>query len=165
MTLEPGVRSPSGSTRSTVELAAQLRGAWLRPAPVRLRLAAAGLDVLFATTLAAVPVGTALLGLTLAGTASTGHPAMVVALAFAVVVLVGYGVVWPEVGQGRTPGKHAVGVRVVRLDGGHPDARAHAVRWLLLGLDVLGGGLAAVGRRDGRRLGDLVAGTLVVHRR
>ena len=159
MTLEP-------VTRSTVELAAQLRGAWLEPAPLRLRCAAAGLDALFATTLAFVPVGTALLLLTVDGSLSAGSPAMLVALAVAVVSLVGYGVVWPGHAEGRSPGKQAMGLRVARLDGTSPDSRAHTVRWLLLGVDLLGVGLlTAAVRRDGRRLGDLVAGTLVVRRR
>ena len=153
-------------TRSTVELAAQLRGAWLRPAPLGLRLAAACLDVLFATTLAAVPVGTALLLLTLAGRLSPTSPAMVVALALALVTLVGYGVAWPELAQGRSPGKRATGLRVACLDGTPPSRRAHALRWLLLGVDLLGVGLlTATLRKDRRRLGDLVAGTLVIRRR
>lgn len=66
---------------------------------------------------------------------------------------------------GRTPGKLAVGLRVVSRGGGRSSATAILVRNFLRTLDLLVGiPMMAVDRRS-RRLGDLVAGTLVVHHR
>jgi uncharacterized RDD family membrane protein YckC len=74
---------------------------------------------------------------------------------------------WEVVSGGRSPGKMAVGLRVVR-DGGLPiTPRASLVRNLLrivdeLPLSYLVGLTAIVCSNDGKRLGDLAAGTLVV---
>ncbi len=67
--------------------------------------------------------------------------------------------------EGRTPGKLAVGLRVVSHRGGRTTATAILVRNLLRALDIfVGVPMMAIDRRC-RRLGDLVAGTLVVHQR
>ncbi len=67
--------------------------------------------------------------------------------------------------DGQTPGKLAVGLRVVSHRGGRTTAAAYLVRNFLRGFDLfIGLPLMAVDRRA-RRLGDLVAGTLVVHHR
>ena len=76
--------------------------------------------------------------------------------------------------NGRSLGKAAVGLRVIRVDGGpirlrHAFTRALvglAVEWpgLLLPLLTWAGSLTTMlASRRGRRLGDLAAGTLVVH--
>ncbi len=66
---------------------------------------------------------------------------------------------------GRTPGKLAVGLRVVSRHGGQSTKAAILVRNFLRALDLLVGiPLMAIDRQS-RRLGDLVAGTLVVHHR
>ncbi|WP_405092536.1 RDD family protein [Micromonospora sp. NBC_01392] len=93
-----------------------------------------------------------------------------------VLVLVGYPVVMERFAGGRTVGKLAVGLRVVRADGGPVGvgqslARALvgvAVEWPGLVLPLLSwAATVTVMLTDprGRRLGDLVAGTLVVHTR
>ena len=71
-----------------------------------------------------------------------------------------------EIGlDGRTPGKQAVGLRVVSQRGGRSSKAAILVRNFLRPFDiVLGIPIMAVDRRS-RRLGDFVAGTLVVHHR
>ena len=67
--------------------------------------------------------------------------------------------------DGRTPGKTLVGLRTVTSLGGRPSAGAILVRNLLRILDMtLGWPLIALDRRC-RRLGDLLASTLVVHHR
>ena len=92
-------------------------------------------------------------------------------LAVCAVLLSGWGwdVAWEVAGGGRTPGKRALGIRVVRADGGPVGLVESLARNLLRAVEVpLGyapGVLAiALGSRR-QRLGDLVAGTLVVRER
>ncbi len=74
-----------------------------------------------------------------------------------------------EVGfNGRTIGKRAMGIEVLRADGLPVGWRESILRNLLLVADFLpflyaGGLLCMLGDRQFRRLGDLVAGTLVVY--
>lgn len=68
---------------------------------------------------------------------------------------------------GRTPGKVNRGLLVVMADGGECTTQAAAVRNLLRYVDLLGVppfvvGIAAMLASDGRRVGDLAAGTVVV---
>jgi len=70
--------------------------------------------------------------------------------------------------QGQTPGKRAMRLRVVRSDGAPVGWQGSVVRNLLRTVDMLPLGYAAgvvTGFLDpwGRRLGDIVAGTLGVH--
>lgn len=73
-----------------------------------------------------------------------------------------------ELRSGATPGKQALGLAVVHDDGTPVEASASLVRNLLRVVDFLplgyGAGLVCtLVDRDFRRLGDLAAGTLVVH--
>lgn len=91
-----------------------------------------------------------------------------------VIVLIGYPTVVEALTNGRSPGKLLVGLRVVREDGG-PIRLRHAFTRTLVGFAVewpglllpLAGWLVAaatmLGSAHGRRLGDLAAGTMVVH--
>jgi uncharacterized RDD family membrane protein YckC len=77
----------------------------------------------------------------------------------------GYFAILEMVMDGKTPGKHAVGLRVVSYHGGKSSAAAILVRNLIRTVDVLVGlPVMAIDRRA-RRPGDFVAGTLVVHDR
>ncbi len=67
--------------------------------------------------------------------------------------------------RGRTPGKKAVGLRVVSRTGGTASAGALTVRNLLRPVDLLVGVLLMAIDPLSRRLGDRLAGTLVVHDR
>jgi len=74
-----------------------------------------------------------------------------------------------ELRSGATPGKRAMGLVVVHADGTPVGASASLLRNLLRAVDFLpvlyGFGLVAMlVDRDFRRLGDLAAGTLVIHR-
>ncbi|SCL28208.1 Uncharacterized membrane protein YckC, RDD family [Micromonospora nigra] len=91
-----------------------------------------------------------------------------------VLVLVGYPVLFERLNDGRTPGKMAVGLRVVSVDGARVGLRQSltralvgvAVEWPGLILPLLSwvaGVTVMLSDRRGRRLGDLVAGTQVVH--
>lgn len=67
--------------------------------------------------------------------------------------------------QGQTPGKNAVGLRVVADRGGRASAGALLVRNLIRAVDVAFGLPAMAVDRRSRRLGDMAAGTLVIHER
>jgi uncharacterized RDD family membrane protein YckC len=96
-----------------------------------------------------------------------------VSLLVAVAVLVGYPVTAETLSRGRTLGKLALGLRVVRDDGG-PIRFRHALVRGLAGFFVdfwalgLGGAVAvfvSLSSAKGKRVGDLLAGTIVVRER
>lgn len=79
-----------------------------------------------------------------------------------------YGVVCDMLLNGQTLGKKIVGIRAVRDNGSPITLDASIVRNLLLAADFLpffwvGGGLSMVLTKNSRRLGDLVAGTMVIY--
>ncbi|WP_242112030.1 RDD family protein [Luteimonas aquatica] len=79
-----------------------------------------------------------------------------------------YPVVCEAVFNGQTPGKRALELRVVSADGAPVGWMASIVRNLMRTVDMLPfaygfGVIAGLADPYGRRLGDLVAGTLVVH--
>ncbi|MCX2951702.1 RDD family protein [Lentzea sp. NEAU-D7] len=95
-------------------------------------------------------------------------------LPFATVAVVSFlGVLWIEVWYphrhgGSTPAMRWLGLRITTLRGGEPSLRAYLVRWLLMVVDglllgLVGAVLIAVTPRN-QRLGDMVAGTVVVRR-
>ncbi|NKX87230.1 RDD family protein [Nocardia coubleae] len=97
----------------------------------------------------------------------------VLAVVTIVTVLVGYPVCSETLTRGRSLGKMAFGLRVVRADAGPTDFR-HALTRGLAGAIVdfwMLGGFGAVAvitslcSRKGRRVGDVLAGTVVVHTR
>jgi uncharacterized RDD family membrane protein YckC len=89
------------------------------------------------------------------------------AYAFAVFVYFGYFLISEAVSGGRTPGKTALGLRVIQLDGSSPTFSAILARNLVRVLDWIAGiGIVVMFVQPlSRRLGDLVAGTVVVRER
>lgn len=87
----------------------------------------------------------------------------------AVVGIVLYDVVADVFFQGRTPGKRAVRLRVVDVHGQPPDLLTSLLRNLLRLVDMLpvgyGVGFIVIFLTGTRRLGDLVAGTMVISER
>lgn len=80
----------------------------------------------------------------------------------------GYPVLFEIRREGQTPGKRLCGLAVVHLDGTPVQARSAIVRNVLRAVDFLPVGymvglVTMVVAGAGRRLGDLAAGTLVVH--
>ena len=72
--------------------------------------------------------------------------------------------------DGRKPGKAAIGLRVVKLDGSKPGFGSFFVRWIMRVIDVAltTGGIAVFTillNGKGQRLGDIAAGTTVVTER
>jgi uncharacterized RDD family membrane protein YckC len=69
--------------------------------------------------------------------------------------------------NGQSPGKRAMKIKVVRLDGAPPTIGNYVIRWLLrlIEIDLLSGAVALVTiavSNKGQRLGDMAAGTTVV---
>jgi uncharacterized RDD family membrane protein YckC len=84
------------------------------------------------------------------------------------VVQWGYFIVFEWLWQGQTPGKRLIGIRVIQWRGTGITFTQSAVRNLVRTADFLPVGnlvgfLVALTNRENRRLGDLAAGTLVVH--
>ncbi|MDQ6828232.1 MAG: stage II sporulation protein M [Gemmatimonadota bacterium] len=85
------------------------------------------------------------------------------------VVMWGYYVVFETMWDGQTPGKRRVGIRVVQDGGYSVSFAASAVRNLTRIIDMQPGLIYAVGiissaiSKSGKRLGDHIAGTFVVH--
>jgi uncharacterized RDD family membrane protein YckC len=144
----------------------------LRPARLASRSVALAIDI--AVMLAAFAV--LLVVLSLAGVLGDFDPALAAAVAVVVTVsvFVGYPVTVETLSRGRSLGKLVMGLRVVREDGG-PIRFRHALTRGLVGFvvdfGVLSAFTGAIGlisslvSAHGRRIGDLLAGTLVVRER
>lgn len=157
----------------------------LRPARLASRFMAVLLDFLVQGGVFAV-----LLLATVALNSRSGNTDSMRAATIVIIVLVtvGYPVLCETISTGRSLGKAALGLRVVRVDGGperfrHALARALAGLFADLNLPLLGtvalsglsglwvclvglpGAIACVSSRRGQRIGDLLAGTLVVRER
>lgn len=97
--------------------------------------------------------------------------ATAIGLLFSFALLWGYYVMFEGIWDGQTPGKRMLGIRVVQDGGYSVSFGASAVRNLLRFVDMQPGILYAVGlvsvtiSKSGKRLGDIVAGTFVVHER
>ncbi len=98
-----------------------------------------------------------------------GHSRWAAALAIAVIygILWGYFTLFEGLWQGQTPGKRWLGIRVIRDTGHGITLSDAAARNLLLPIDVMGmvGVILIAVHPKGRRLGDLIAGTVVVRDR
>jgi uncharacterized RDD family membrane protein YckC len=141
----------------------------LHVAKLASRALAMVLDVIIQFTLL---VG-AVFVMTLAVPGDDGALALTLFLVFLVLVMVGYPVLFETLSRGRSLGKMALGLRVVRVDGG-PIRFRHALTRGLAGFVVdfwtlgLFGAVAVIVSlcsSDGRRVGDFLAGTLVVRER
>lgn len=137
------------------------------PEGVALRLPAAGpLPRALAWAIDAAIRGTALMLASMLLTLGKAGMGVYLVLLFAIVWM--YPVLFEVLRDGQTPGKRSVGLRVIREDGAPVGWQASVVRNLLRTVDMLPFGYAAglvTGLFDsaGRRLGDIVAGTLVIH--
>ena len=146
------------------------------PEGVALELQTAGLgsravalliDLAIQATVALAAV-VALAGLSGAGEAGTAG--VVVTLLILTAVVLGYPIAFETLWRGRTPGKAALGLRVVTTDGAPIRFRHAAVRGFLVLVDLYltsgaGAVLSVLLSRDDQRLGDLAAGTLVLRQR
>jgi uncharacterized RDD family membrane protein YckC len=103
------------------------------------------------------------------GAVASGVGAAVFSVVFFLVIL-GYDVLFEVLASGRTPGKRWTGLRVVRTGGEPIRFLASTIRNLFRLIDFLPfsylvGSISILVTRRNQRLGDLVAGTLVVRER
>ncbi|MFD2571235.1 RDD family protein [Spirosoma soli] len=88
--------------------------------------------------------------------------------AFVILPVIFYDLLCESLLNGRSLGKIAMGIRVVKLDGSPPDLGAYLIRWLLRIVETglfLGGIIPIITiavNGKGQRLGDIAAGTTVV---
>lgn len=132
----------------------------LRPAGLVPRALAFALDLLIRLALLLILA----LGLGALGKFGMGAGALLL-----FIVQWGYMVLFEVFNDGRTPGKHWLGLRVIHDDGTPIGWAASLLRNLLRFVDMLPfgyclGALCCLGHPAFKRLGDLAAGTLVVHR-
>jgi uncharacterized RDD family membrane protein YckC len=140
----------------------------LRTAGVPSRVLAALLDAAVQTVL--MLLGIFLVGVTAQWLSAAATGALLIGVVL--LVLLAYPVVLETLLRGRTLGKMALGLRVVRDDGGGIRFR-HAITRGLIGLFVekpgftlgFAGLVTALLNERGKRLGDLFAGTVVVQER
>ena len=133
------------------------------------------LDILIEVAAFVVLLLLAMLGSALLGIATDALMSAIVTVLI-VGVLVGYPTLCETTGSGRTLGKRAMGLRVVRDDGG-PIRFRHALARSLVSLAVEWPGLllppitwavslcVMLANPRGKRLGDFAAGTIVIHER
>ncbi|GAA3450285.1 RDD family protein [Dactylosporangium matsuzakiense] len=167
-TAAPGERLVSGEA---VELE-------VRVARAGSRVLALMLDIVLQCLLlqALVMITAIVVYLTLEANIFDGGLLQAIVVILMVVTLIGYPVFWETILRGRTPGKAAMGLRVVRDDGG-PVRFRHALTRALVGFAIEWPGLlfpvvswlGSLGvlmlNPSGKRIGDLVAGTIVIHER
>ena len=138
----------------------------LRPAGFATRAAALIIDVLLQLILLfAISTLVTWMGMDL-------DPAATAALhlGVSVLILVGYPTIFETISRGRSLGKLALGLRVVGTDGSPERFRQALARalmgivelWMTTGVIAL---ITSMINRDGRRLGDFLAGTVVVEER
>jgi uncharacterized RDD family membrane protein YckC len=138
----------------------------LRPASFATRALALVLDLI----VQAAVLTAAILLLALTGEGMDAAATAAVILAIVVIVLVGLPVTIETLTRGRSVGKLAAGLRVVRDDGGPIRFRQALVRGLLAVFEIYltTGAVALIvslANPRGRRLGDLLAGTYVIRER
>jgi uncharacterized membrane protein SpoIIM required for sporulation/uncharacterized RDD family membrane protein YckC len=126
--------------------------------------------VIFVTVIVLILVAAAagLGGMAAARTAAAGTWAVAIAVFLYFVLMWGYFLLFEALRNGQTPGKKWIGIRVVRDDGLPVSWRESALRNLVRAADILPppaclvGGLMITFSKHGQRLGDLLAGTIVV---
>ena len=140
------------------------------PEGVELRLRLAGVGSRFAAGMIDFAIkGTVVLVIALVfGISLGGIPALIASGAALLFGMVFFDVLFEVRSGGRTPGKRALGLRVVMQDGRPVGLRASAVRNLLrliegLPLSYVPAIVSILATRSNQRLGDLAAGTVVVH--
>jgi uncharacterized membrane protein SpoIIM required for sporulation/uncharacterized RDD family membrane protein YckC len=138
------------------------------------RAAAAVVDQLiigaagFVLSIVVLVAGAAFSGKSASAARSSAGWAMALSVLLGFAIVWGYYVVFEALWDGQTPGKRWLGIRVVQDGGYSVSFGASAARNLLRIVDFLpalyGVGLTSVAiNKSGKRIGDMVAGTFVVH--
>jgi uncharacterized RDD family membrane protein YckC len=134
------------------------------------RLLALAIDL--AIQLTVVLVLLAIVGLSAADKVMDKAAVQAIVVTVIVLTVVGYPIIWETTTRGRSPGKFALGLRVVSDDGGPERFRQALVRglativdfWLVpfIGVPAL---ISSLLSDKGKRLGDIFAGTFVIQQR
>jgi uncharacterized RDD family membrane protein YckC len=141
------------------------------PEGIELALDLAGLGSRFSSGLIDFAIKTVITAaLLVAAIPLGGLVAVAVEAAVPLGVYIGYDILFETLGSGRTPGKRASGLRVLRADGSPEDVVASLVRNVVrlvdgLPLFYVPGIVSILLTRRNQRLGDLAAGTIVVRER
>lgn len=161
-------------------MAQQPYGGVVTPEAVRLEFQAAGIGSRGVAILLDWTIqGSAVLAISLAAGLATGvgmtggvpeWVAVTIVLVLISAILWGYPTAFETLWRGRTPGKAALGLRVVTKEGAPVRFRHAAIRAALTLVDFMltvgaAAVLSALLTRQHQRLGDLVAGTIVVRER
>jgi uncharacterized RDD family membrane protein YckC len=140
------------------------------PEGVELRLHLAGVGSRFASGAIDFAIKAAVVGVvaTVAGVSLGGVPGLIAAAAGLLFATVLFDVLFEVRSGGRTPGKRTLGLRVVLADGRPVGLRASSVRNVLrlvegLPLSYVPAIVSILATPSNQRLGDLAAGTVVVH--
>lgn len=137
------------------------------------KLASRGLAMMLDVALQMITLVVAMLVLSQVAAFGDEALALTLFLVTLVLVMVGYPVIFETLSRGRTLGKMALGLRVVRTDGGPVRFRHALVRGLAgffidfwaLGLLGVVAVVTSLLSTNGRRVGDYLAGTLVIRER
>lgn len=137
------------------------------------KLASRGLAMMLDVALQLITLVVAMLVLSQVAAFGDEALALTLFLVTLVLVMVGYPVIFETLSRGRTLGKMALGLRVVRTDGGPVRFRHALVRGLAgffidfwaLGLLGVVAVVTSLLSTNGRRVGDYLAGTLVIRER
>jgi uncharacterized RDD family membrane protein YckC len=141
------------------------------PEGLDLALDLAGLGSRFTAGVIDLAIKTVIVAaIVLTATAVDGVVEVILEVASPIGVYIGYDILFETLGAGRTPGKRATGLRVLRTDGAPEDVVSSLVRNVLrlidgLPLSYVPGIVAILVTRRNQRLGDLAAGTIVVRER
>lgn len=167
MTVTPPAPAPRGS--------GPVGEGIVTPEAVLLEFAVAGLGSRSLGFLVDLGIRAALVWLVFLGTAAGGIVVdetvlVVVSIAAVFSALLVYPALFETVWNGRTPGKMAMGLRVVTVEGAPVRFRHAAIRSALGIVDFLVSAgtlaiLSALATRQSQRLGDLAAGTIVIRER
>lgn len=138
----------------------------LRPAGFATRAAAIAIDLLVQViTLIAMGLVVSWIAFSVDAAATAA-----ISLTATILIVVGYPAAFESISRGRSLGKMALGLRVVGTDGSPERFRQALARalsgfvelWMTFGVIAL---VTSMLNRDGRRVGDFVAGTMVVEER
>ncbi|MEU3627094.1 RDD family protein [Amycolatopsis coloradensis] len=137
------------------------------------KLASRGLAMMLDVALQLITLIVAMLVLSQVAAFGDEALALTLFLVTLVLIMVGYPVIFETLSRGRTLGKMALGLRVVRTDGGPVRFRHALVRGLAgffidfwaLGLLGVVAVVTSLLSTNGRRVGDYLAGTLVIRER
>jgi uncharacterized RDD family membrane protein YckC len=162
------IRSVAVRTGEAVEIRYELAGLGSRFLAVMIDMLAQG-AILFAVLLA-MALSSSALGHVIKHSANLTAWLIGAGVFGIFLVLIGWFIIFELWWSGRTPGKRALGLRVVR-DGGFPiDAGAAVIRNLVRIVELLLGfytlsAISALISKENKRLGDFAAGTIVVRDR